>query len=655
MGDGRITNVFISYDHEDHSLAAPIAATLEKAGHSVWWDERIAAGAEYNMEIEVAVDRADAVIVLWSERSVRSAWVRDEAAEGRDKGKLIPVTVDGTKPPMGFRQFQTIDLSKRKSGGGFQNIDEVIRSVGRVGSDPPAASKPLPANRRSVERRLPAINRSLLIAMVLVLIAGAGLIAWRTFNRPSLPIVAVVAADDSAHAQQLARNLLVKLGSLQSAKTDAMRLMGAEGQKDSRATLIFETSGTGTPHLSKANLALLAGTDRSVLWSKDFRQEGNATADLEQQMAYTAGHVLDCAVEASKPGREKINQDTLKLFLNGCSLFAEKYRTDPRSVIPIFQQIVQIAPSFEPAWRKLLLAEALEARTARLLEKPAPPEIAGHIAVARKLRPEIPEMLVAESMLVPITAYARRSELLERAVQLDADNPDLLLMRAEFNLAVGRMADVIEDATRAVELNPLSPGLRSHMIVDLAYSGRLQSAQEELRRAEQLWPQSPAINDARFRLSLRYGDPNVALALMRTGSIGRQPMISSTTEAILIARANPTIDNVQRAIATVETHAASDTRILADLVQAWGEFHRENELFQTLLNWKNAKAIALVGEAFFRPPLARFRQDVRFMQIADRAGLVDYWLSSEKWPDFCAEPDLSYDCKEVASSLRSAR
>src|SRR6185436_7519754 len=103
MGDGRITNVFISYDHEDHSLAAPIAAALEKAGHSVWWDERIAAGAEYNMEIEVAVDRADAVIVLWSERSVRSAWVRDEAAEGRDKGKLIPITIDGTKPPMGFR------------------------------------------------------------------------------------------------------------------------------------------------------------------------------------------------------------------------------------------------------------------------------------------------------------------------------------------------------------------------------------------------------------------------------------------------------------------------------------------------------------------------------------------------------------------------
>ena len=77
----------MSYDHEDAAKAAPIAAVLEKAGHNVWWDRRIDAGAEYNNEIEGAVERADAVLVLWSERSIRSAWVRDEAAEGPRPGQ----------------------------------------------------------------------------------------------------------------------------------------------------------------------------------------------------------------------------------------------------------------------------------------------------------------------------------------------------------------------------------------------------------------------------------------------------------------------------------------------------------------------------------------------------------------------------------------
>src|SRR5438067_1659094 len=107
-GQSLMASVFLSYDHEDSARAAPLAAALEAHGHSVWWDRHIHGGAEYNSAIETAVEGSDAVIVLWSEKSVRSAWVRDEAAEGRDRGCLIPVLIDAVKPPMGFRQYQTI-------------------------------------------------------------------------------------------------------------------------------------------------------------------------------------------------------------------------------------------------------------------------------------------------------------------------------------------------------------------------------------------------------------------------------------------------------------------------------------------------------------------------------------------------------------------
>ena len=51
------------------------------------------------------------MVVLWSKASVQSEWVRDEAAEGRERGTLVPALIDPVKPPMGFRQFQTIDVT----------------------------------------------------------------------------------------------------------------------------------------------------------------------------------------------------------------------------------------------------------------------------------------------------------------------------------------------------------------------------------------------------------------------------------------------------------------------------------------------------------------------------------------------------------------
>src|SRR4030095_1717259 len=112
-----MAGVFLSYDRDDTDKARPIALALEKAGHSVWWDLHVRGGAQFSKVIDEALKAADAVVVLWSEHSIESAWVRDEAAFGRDGGRLVPVTIDGTQAPLGFRQFQTIDLSRWRGRG----------------------------------------------------------------------------------------------------------------------------------------------------------------------------------------------------------------------------------------------------------------------------------------------------------------------------------------------------------------------------------------------------------------------------------------------------------------------------------------------------------------------------------------------------------
>ena len=58
---------------------------------------------------------------------------------------------------------------------------------------------------------------------------------------------------------------------------------------------------------------------------------------------------------------------------------------------------------------------------------------------------------------------------------------------------------------------------------------------------------------------------------------------------------------------------------------------------------------------FFFPSTAAMRRDPRFMKLAAKIGLVDYWRLTGKWPDFCAEPGLPYDCKAEAAKLAHGR
>jgi len=111
-----MARVFLSYARADRGRVSELAAALERAGHEVWWDRRLTGGSEYGREIETALSEADVVVVAWSAAAAKSHWVRDEAAAGRDRNRLVPVSLDGTPPPLGFRQLHTIDVRAWKIG-----------------------------------------------------------------------------------------------------------------------------------------------------------------------------------------------------------------------------------------------------------------------------------------------------------------------------------------------------------------------------------------------------------------------------------------------------------------------------------------------------------------------------------------------------------
>ncbi|TPE65218.1 toll/interleukin-1 receptor domain-containing protein [Sandaracinobacter neustonicus] len=145
--------LFISYAREDRGPVERLAHALEAAGFRVWWDAALEGGHHFAAEIERELEAADAVIVLWTAASVKSNWVLDEAMHGRDRGCLIPLRLDDTVPPLGFRQIQGIDLEE---GQEAQTVEAIARAVARIRGlpvrEPGTHPRSRPGNRPARER-----------------------------------------------------------------------------------------------------------------------------------------------------------------------------------------------------------------------------------------------------------------------------------------------------------------------------------------------------------------------------------------------------------------------------------------------------------------------------------------------------------------------
>jgi hypothetical protein len=165
-------NVFISYAREDRDRAHKLAGALEARGWSVWWDPKIQAGQSFDETIERELETADCVVVLWSEHSIVSEWVKNEASAALARGVLIPARIDDIKLPLEFRRRQAAELvgwNGEPSHAGFRALGDAIARM--VVS--PAAAAPADNGSGSAPAQI-ARNRTRLvsgIAGVAVLLA----------------------------------------------------------------------------------------------------------------------------------------------------------------------------------------------------------------------------------------------------------------------------------------------------------------------------------------------------------------------------------------------------------------------------------------------------------------------------------------------------
>ena len=649
-----MAKLFLSYSRKDEAKARRFSMWLERETHDVWRDEEdIGAGSSFSSEIEQALNNCDAVLVLWSAASVQSAWVRDEAGFGRDAGKLIPFSIDGTEPPLGFRQFQSVNLSRWKGHGEPPNADGIRRAIARTAVVGQATLAPRPAPDRRPKRSL---RGALFVGGALAIVAAAvlGLLLWRPWSGDQQIAIAVRPSPESSDrtmAADYANVAAADMAAFLPRRFDRATVIGP-------ADAIGRTSGyrmeiSTDPHgrAASATLTLSDEDGHATLWSRNWSVADASGADLKAEVSALASKAALCLTDA-KGGSRRLSQPALGLYLSGCAGLGENNLSDTEFVT-IFQRVTKLEPDFAPAWDYLALSRSWIAQN---LEGNSPAAYAaavqsarGTIAIARKLNPSSAMSYDAEYHLISNDTF-RALQVLDEGAKIDPDDGRIQMHLSEELMSVGRMSDSVQAAQRGVELEPGAPFTRAQYIVALIYSGQFSKAKADIAEARKKWPNDASIDFADFSLQFRYGDPRAALELL--------PRIADYSDArmapnrkLIAARLDPTPAKVDDAIAALDAEASSNPIVRNRVLLALGNFGRVDEAYKILEDPGFQPSIE--KDALFRPDFAAIRADPRFMQVAARLGLVRYWVQSGYWPDFCASEQLTYNCKAEAAKYRN--
>jgi TolB-like protein len=653
-----MADIFISYARASQRQAEMFEKALSGLGYSVWRDTAaLPIHRPYQPEIEANLRAARAVLVLWSKEAAASDWVRAEADLARGEQKLLQVTVDGGLPPMPFNQTQCADFSHWRGDTSSAAWAKLITGLSELlSSEPPT---PTAAKRRWRPR---LGRRSAVMATLAAVLAMAGG-TWFAIGMPGWSQagegVAVTPFDTTSgdvSARSFADGVADEIASRLAGVDMKSRLTdpGLTGpQRDAAAVRLGAAYSLGGRVQREADalhvtVAMADARRHDVLWSAEFTRPAAQAEALQAQVAAEAAGVLRCTVDAGNFGG-RVSPESLGLFLRACDAVGTATADKVRDM---FRQVVSREPGFANAWGILGVATALAAQD-------MPPDLAAAArrdarnAADRALRldPKAGMAYAAFNLILGPGRLEERQDLLLKGLSVSPSNALLNSMEGDLLGQAGRTDEAIAYYRRSALLDPLHPDFTIYLASALASAGGLTEARTLIERVSRLWPDYSDVADVRFTLEARWGDPGRALALLddpKTRPAGWEaPVIERWRRFSLVRLSHDP-----------EKTAAYARDVTADLAAGRLDVNRASRQLVGVGATEAAFAAILRSapadfdpEVLFRPPAESIRRDPRFMPLAAKLGLVEFWKHTNHWPDFCEAKNRPYDCRAVAAKL----
>jgi tetratricopeptide (TPR) repeat protein len=237
----------------------------------------------------------------------------------------------------------------------------------------------------------------------------------------------------------------------------------------------------------------------------------------------------------------------------------------------------------------------------------------------------------------------------EAALKVSPEEPYLYGFACGAMRGVGRAVDGLHYCQRALALLPHTPTLLLNYAAALDMVGDRQTADALLDEGVRLYPHFDDIRTYRFDREAWNGSPDRALALLHdpnTAPTAPAPYLAAV-ELLEKARKSGLASDADAAM-TAMREATRQDQIMPLRVLFPMALGRLDDAFRApdLAAWEDDTGGGLMTSA-----MDRLRRDARFWPLAARAGLVRYWRTTNKWPDFCSNPTYPLNCRAEAERV----
>jgi len=581
---------------------------------SVWWDPAIVPGQEFDDLIAEEIDRASAVVVVWTPASVASRWVRGEAREAADRGVLVPVRFDNARLPIDFRSLHTTSLD---------------------GWNEDPASEPLQKMHGALSRLL---NRTLPVAAARETEPGTSICVPPFLNMSGDP-------EQEYFSDGLSEELLNQLAQMKGLKVAARTSSFAF--KGQNPDLKFISEKLGVAHVLEGSVRksgnrlritaqLINCADGYHLWSNTFSRELDDVFQIQEDIARAVADALKITLGVGQstlmPGGTK-NVEAYDLFLKAQAMERHSSAESMQRAIALLRQAVELDPRFAQAWANLAIAyvnamvftpETIE--MSRRLSAEA-------IERAKAIAPEAWMVHAAEATRLTFLNqdWIHAGEAFERARQLAPNAPNVTVAGEHpwFLISVGRADEAVQGYRSIARTDPLTPNIMFQFTLDCA--GLHDEAQTEYKRWLTM-AVDPALAEYFAFLRALVGEGNEEAMTQFRRYLALNDAYMPTHDQVLAKFDDgaAVLSLLRNAFAEPFYRNPSRMAGLAYLAAHFGDDELALACFRHAYVEKRGVTVPVI----WHPLFTRTRQTEGFKQVVRDLGLDDYWRQSGHWADF---------------------
>jgi TolB-like protein len=673
--------IFISYRRADQAWARLLHAQLRAEGIEAWYDAQVGAGQDWRLSTAKALQDCQIFVLLFSANAAQSSDIAKElAAAVFEKKLIIPVRLEDIAPSGAF----LYELASRNWVNAFENreakLAELAKGLAQLVRTGARDESVLPFDRSgdhagaSAPKRPSAARNWYAVAALAVLVVVAGGAAIFLHRppppAPSAPAPARIAVlpfeilggDDALRG--FAGGLQAEIVG-QLSQNQLPVISQTPGAAKSAAAYVF----AGTVEHSGNNILVRMHLDDArqnvTVWSSDFTGDAANPRPLQDEVSTQVAQVGAMAVGSDRLANG--DTETMSLLIKSNQYSLSNVPGDREAEWENGKQLVAKLPGVAQFHSDFAIVGAF-------LAADSTPERAAELRTISKeeaqralaIDPRDSLAYLAQYFLFPSAGHwnERERPLLQG---LSAKPQDAALTNNESNLLreVGRLKDALDYARQAQAVLPASANRNATLIMALGATGNSFEAGPLADSSGKAWPAHAAIWNARLETAIYALQWDAALALLAPGGYVPlpQPVADAWRAALKAAQSgNPAAKRDASRLMKAQIDAAPaapmtppyETETPGSEIAMLAILGDSDAAFTESAAYLKRGSYADSGFLFW-PNLTGLRRDPRFMPLADEVGLVDYWQKSGKWPDFCGDTGLPYDCRKQADKLSGSR